>query len=78
MQLVLTTDSYVQTWTNHALADGSASGYGFGWFVSSIRGHRVQEHSGGTAGFSADILRLPDDRVTVIVLTNSHDANPVG
>jgi CubicO group peptidase (beta-lactamase class C family) len=75
-QSVLTTESYVQTWTNHALADGSASGYGFGWFVSPIRGHRVQEHSGGTAGFSADILRLPDDRVTVIVLTNSYDADP--
>ena len=77
-QSVLTTESYAQTWTNHALADGSPSGYGFGWFVSPIRGHRVQEHSGGTAGFSADILRLPDDRVTVIVLTNSYNANPVG
>ena len=77
-QSVLTTESYAQTWTNHALADGSPSGYGFGWFVSPVRGHRVQEHSGGTAGFSADILRLPDDRVTVIVLTNSYNANPAG
>ena len=75
-QSVLTAESYTQIWTNRALADGSPSGYGFGWFVSPVRGHRVQEHSGGTAGFSADILRLPDDRVTVIVLTNSYDADP--
>ena len=76
-QSILATESYARLWANQALADGSPSGYGFGWFVSPVRGHRAQEHSGGTAGFSADILRLPDDRVTVIVLTNSHDANPV-
>ncbi len=75
-QSVLATESYARLWANQALADGSPSGYGFGWFVSPVRGHRAQEHSGGTAGFSADILRLPDDRVTVIVLTNSYDANP--
>jgi D-alanyl-D-alanine carboxypeptidase len=77
-QSVLATESYAQIWSNQSLADGSLSGYGFGWFVSPVRGHRAQEHSGGTAGFSSDILRLPDDRVTVIVLTNSYDANPVG
>lgn len=77
-QSVLATDSYAKMWANQALADGSPSGYGFGWFVSPVRGHRAQEHSGGTAGFSSDILRLPEDRVTVVVLTNSYDANPVG
>ena len=77
-QSVLATESYAQIWSNQSLADGSPSGYGFGWFVSPVRGHRAQEHSGGTAGFSSDILRLPDDRVTVIVLTNSYDANPIG
>ena len=77
-QSVLATASYAQIWSNQSLADGSPSGYGFGWFVSPVRGHRAQEHSGGTAGFSSDILRLPDDRVTVIVLTNSYNANPVG
>ena len=74
---VLKKESYAQLWANQALTDGSSSGYGFGWFVSPLHGHRTQEHSGGTAGFSAEILRLPDDGVTVIVLTNSHDVNPV-
>ena len=41
-----------------------------------MREHRSQNHSGGTAGFSSNILRLPDDRVTVIVLTNTGSANP--
>ncbi len=74
---VLSNESYAKIWTDQPLADGSLSGYGFGWFVTPVRGHRAQEHSGGTAGFSSDILRLPDDRVTVIVLTNTYSANPV-
>jgi hypothetical protein len=77
-QSVLSKESYAQIWADQPLADGSPSGYGFGWFVTPIRGHRVQEHSGGTAGFSANILRLPDDRVAVIVMTNNYSANPAG
>jgi CubicO group peptidase (beta-lactamase class C family) len=76
-QSILRRDSYAQLWTNALLSDGSPSGYGFGWFVSPMRDHRSQNHSGGTAGFSSNILRLPDDRVTVIVLANSGSANPV-
>jgi CubicO group peptidase (beta-lactamase class C family) len=76
-QSALAKESYARIWTDQPLADGSLSGYGFGWFVTPVRGHRAQEHSGGTAGFSSDILRLPDDRVTVIVLTNTYSANPV-
>jgi len=77
-QSILEKESYARMWADQPLADGSPSGYGFGWFVSPVRGHRAQEHSGGTAGFSSDTLRLPDDHVTVIVLTNSYSANPAG
>jgi len=76
-QAILSHESYAQLWANQPLADGSPSGYGFGWFVAPMRGHRVQNHSGGTAGFASNILRLPDDRLTVIALANSHGANPV-
>jgi CubicO group peptidase (beta-lactamase class C family) len=74
-QSILAQTSYAQMWADAPLADGSLSGYGFGWSVSPMREHRSQNHSGGTAGFSSNILRLPDDRVTVIVLTNTGSAN---
>jgi D-alanyl-D-alanine carboxypeptidase len=76
-QAILTNESYVQVWNNAPLSSGLPSGYGLGWFVSPMRDHRSQSHSGGTAGFSSNILRLPDDQLTVIVLTNSYNANPV-
>jgi CubicO group peptidase (beta-lactamase class C family) len=61
-----------QMWTPGKLADGSPSvvgmdSYGLGWFLESFNGHRIVQHGGstGTAYF-----KLPDDNLTVIVLTN--------
>lgn len=44
--------------------------YGFGWFLDSHRGHRRYDHYGETVGFRGAIQRFPDDRLTVIVLSN--------
>jgi len=71
---LLSKESYAQMWTDVPLSDGAPSGYGLGWFVSPIKDHRSQEHSGGTAGFAADVRRLLDDHLTVIVLTNCYCA----
>lgn len=45
--------------------------YGFGWFISSIRGERTIEHSGGWSGYGTYILSVPSRRLTAIVLMNS-------
>lgn len=74
---ILSAASYSLTFTDSVLADGSHSGYGYGWFVSPMREHRALTHSGGTAGFSSNFLYLPDDDITIVVLTNSGTANPV-
>ena len=60
-------------WTPAKLEDGAtpAFNYGFGWFLDSYRGHRVVYHAGVTPGFSSSITRFLDDKLTVIVLTNS-------
>jgi CubicO group peptidase (beta-lactamase class C family) len=47
------------------------SSYGFGWFISSLHGEKVVEHSGGWAGYATHILRVPSRRMTAVVLTNS-------
>jgi CubicO group peptidase (beta-lactamase class C family) len=75
-QSLLRPESYAQIWTDAPLADAKPSGYGFGWFVSPVMKHRSQRHGGQTAGFTADFWRLPDDRVTVIVLTNLYGGSP--
>lgn len=47
--------------------------YGFGWRIDEYRGHRRMHHSGSTVGFRNFIQRFPDDRLTVIALTNRRD-----
>ena len=48
------------------------SGYGFGWFLSSYRGHYRVEHGGNIDGFSASTCFYPTDSIGVIVLTNQN------
>jgi D-alanyl-D-alanine carboxypeptidase len=58
-------------WTPHRLNDGKEHGYGFGWNLGTFQGKRRISHTGSTQGFTSAILRLPEDRLTVIVLRNS-------
>ncbi|WP_240907016.1 serine hydrolase domain-containing protein [Paludisphaera rhizosphaerae] len=56
-------------WKPTPLKEGEAS-YGFGWGVTKVAGHREVAHGGGIPGFSTEIARFLDDRLTIIVLTN--------
>jgi CubicO group peptidase (beta-lactamase class C family) len=53
------------------------SSYGFGWILGELGGHRIVEHGGSiSSGFSSEILRFPDDGITVIVLVNRSEEPP--
>ena len=58
------------TWTPAALDDGTPLRYGLGWFVErDAEGTRVF-HRGDTSGFSNFIVKYPERKQTLIVLTN--------
>jgi CubicO group peptidase (beta-lactamase class C family) len=46
-------------------------GYGFGWIVCRHRGLREIWHNGGLNGFRSCLLRVPDEKLTVVVLANA-------
>ena len=46
------------------------SGYGYGWGVGKLFKRRIHSHAGGINGFVSQIIRFPDDKVTVVVLCN--------
>ncbi len=60
------------------LADGSATEYGFGWRIDRYQGRLRHWHNGETRGFTNAIMRFPDDRLTIVVLTNRSDSEPWG
>ena len=75
---LLKPSSYELMWTPVKLSDGKPNkdGYGFGWFIHEDHGHHVIEHAGAWQGFTTNISRYVDDRMTVVVLTNLAGAKP--
>jgi D-alanyl-D-alanine carboxypeptidase len=70
---ILNAKSKEAMWTPNKLNSGKATTYGFGWFIDSLEGHKNIGHSGSTSGFSATIQRFPDDKVAIIILTNTDE-----
>jgi D-alanyl-D-alanine carboxypeptidase len=72
---LLKKSSLDQMWTPAALGKGGPAKYGFGWQISKVNGHRRLSHGGGIPGFSSELSRFVDDKLTVIVLSNSDHCN---
>jgi len=69
---LLKRSSLDQMWTPGKLTNGDLTQigpwyYGYGWFVDDFFGHKIVQHAGSTG---TSIWRLPDDKLTVIVLTS--------
>jgi CubicO group peptidase (beta-lactamase class C family) len=73
---LLHADLQAQSWTPPTLPDGTRSTYGFGWFVDEDQGLRRLSHHGETCGFTNAIVKYPDSRLSVIVLTNRRGGTP--
>jgi len=67
---LLTASSKEAMWRQAKLRDGKPCGYGLGWFVDQVNGHRHIHHAGGSPGTATIISRYPDDRLTLILLAN--------
>lgn len=45
-------------------------GYGLGWFISDVKGHRQIQHTGGLIGTVTQFTLIPDLNLGIVVLTN--------
>jgi len=52
---------------------GASIDYGFGWRIGDYRGHRRVSHGGSWVGFRTHIIRIPDLRFAVVLLSNRGD-----
>jgi len=66
----LYTDTLISAGLKQMAFTPNLENYGFGWRIDEYKGHRRYHHSGSTSGFRNFIQRFPDDRITVIILTN--------
>ena len=65
-----------QSWTSAKLNDGTPTNYGFGWRLETRDGARAISHTGETRGFRNALLRYPDKKIVVILLTNRNEGTP--
>lgn len=64
--------------TRGVLNDGKQINYAMGLWLGTYRGAPTVEHSGGTFGYRADLLRFPEQHFSVITLCNVANANVEG
>jgi CubicO group peptidase (beta-lactamase class C family) len=57
-------------WNGVPLNNGAKHPYGLGWRLDDHKGRRTIWHSGSTSGFTASLLRFPDEKLAIIVLCN--------
>ena len=74
---VLSAKSLDQMWTPQFAAPGARSGFGLGFDVASLDGHRVVRHGGAIYGFATELAALPDDSLGVVVAITKDGTNAV-
>ncbi len=62
-----------QMQTRGLLNSGDTTNYAFGLFVGESKGLKTVKHQGGAGGFTAFILRFPEQRFSAICLSNRED-----
>lgn len=57
-------------------ASGAGMKYGYGWMIGRQRGLPVISHAGGLNGFQSNLVRFPEQNLTIIALHNASPAVP--
>lgn len=73
---ILTQATREQMWSPTPLNNGTKHPYGFGWELAKLGNHNLVSHGGSLPGFRSQYARFVDDKLSIIVLTNSGSANP--
>ncbi len=79
---IVPSSALAQTWLPHSiLGNGGApfnlghfSLYGLGWFLEEYEGRKIISHTGGVNGFVTSVTLIPEEKLGIVVLTNT-DAN---
>jgi len=50
--------------------------YGFGWSINELNGRKVVQHGGSNIGFRSYYTRFVNDGLSIIIMTNTDEANP--
>ncbi len=64
------------SWERMTTPEGAAVNYGYGTIAMSWEGHRLTGHGGALTGFVGSSAYLPDDSLSITLLSNLGSASP--
>jgi CubicO group peptidase (beta-lactamase class C family)/D-alanyl-D-alanine dipeptidase len=74
---VLKPETFEQMWTPQFPKPRDKTGYGIGFRITDMDGHREVGHAGAIYGFSTQLAALPDDKIGAVAVTTLDSANAV-
>lgn len=74
---LLKQDTLDQMWVPQFAKPGQKKGYGLGFAISELDGHRVIGHGGAIYGFATEVVGMPEDKLGVVTVTTMDAANAV-
>jgi CubicO group peptidase (beta-lactamase class C family) len=74
LQMTRTSNMIVHDQNNPLFPGKHFQNYGLGWFMEDYNGRKVISHDGGANGFVTTTCFLPEEKLGIVVLTNT-DAN---
>ena len=78
-KIILKKENWETLWQHfikNSAAENSKSYYGFGWMIDEFQGHKTVSHGGSNIGFRSYYSRFVNDGLSIIILTNTDEANP--
>jgi CubicO group peptidase (beta-lactamase class C family)/D-alanyl-D-alanine dipeptidase len=74
---VLRPETLEAMWTPQYAPEGQRTGFGIGFAIDELEGHRRIGHGGAIYGFATDLAALPEEKLGAAVVVTLDIANPV-
>jgi CubicO group peptidase (beta-lactamase class C family)/D-alanyl-D-alanine dipeptidase len=74
---LLKPETLEQMWTPQFAPSGQKTGFGIGFHLATVEGHRQVGHGGAIYGFATSLEAMPDDKLGAVVVTTKDCANAV-
>lgn len=78
-KIILKKENWEKLWQPFIKTSDKAASkayYGFGWTIDEYKGHKTIAHGGANIGFRAYYTRFVNDNLSIIIMTNTDEANP--
>ena len=72
---VVQAETLREMWTPQFARDGATEGFGLGFLVSQLEGHKTVSHGGAIYGYSTEWSLMPDEKLGVVAVASKDVTN---